>query len=747
MDKRIITLLVCLILAASAFPSFAEENDALKAKSRISSENSDKSLEQVLVGTVSANEETPAASDDSEGYKFVPGITDSGIKLGYPEHAPLKNGLEIQSTSYISPYVTSVKDQGSNGLCWAFTAMGLMESAIKMQTAEDGDDGIEVDLSEAHLSYAMSAAGGNPYGEEGRTPGGVYAGGSGHIAAAYLMRGMPGGACAGGATLEKYDPYKTTELPIRNASETLTGKPKVLMPSDILFIADSNKGLFVRQTIKNAIQEYGSVGASIQWGDDSDNYYNKSTGAFYRSRKTGSTDHGVQIVGWDDNYQASNFLSTNMPPGNGAWLIKNSWGTGFGKNGYNWVSYYDAWFPDDCYVVNDIRVYDPDNSYIYEYDYTSPEGTSGTTANDNMFLRYFTAEQDEVITQVCVFLGESNQSVKVDILPDYNKLSSYKFKAKETIKNDYPGWHTIDLGDPVVVRKGQKFGVVIQTNETLAVDYDDSSNSNQYYDGKWRNSRYGWCIKAKTTRDEDIVGINLAYDEMKDDFANVWSVIRGQNSITDDTAYADLSEPGAGPYGTTFEYIDISDTSVISADGKVTRPPCGKDPYRMVQVTVQFSRGDYWFKLPCNIAVATEEHTFGEWHVKTASTELKEGTETRACSKCGTEEAKSIAVLPPSLKKVTIQKPKAGKKSIIVRWKRLSAQDQARTDKIQIQYSTDSKFKKSVKTVKVSSAKTSYTIKKLKKGKKYYIRIRAYSRDGSGEHISAWSAVKSAKAK
>lgn len=89
-------------------------------------------------------------------------------------------------------------------------------------------------------------------------------------------------------------------------------------------------------------------------------------------------------------------------------------------------------------------------------------------------------------------------------------------------------------------------------------------------------------------------------------------------------------------------------------------------------------------------------------------------------------------------KKSTISSVKALKgKKMIVKWKKNTS-----GKGYQVQYSTDKAFKKGVKTVKIGKNKTvKTTIKKLKQGTTYYVRIRTVS----GKVSSAWSAAKTVK--
>ena len=94
-------------------------------------------------------------------------------------------------------------------------------------------------------------------------------------------------------------------------------------------------------------------------------------------------------------------------------------------------------------------------------------------------------------------------------------------------------------------------------------------------------------------------------------------------------------------------------------------------------------------------------------------------------------------VLAASMPTTTITSVKSQSKAFTVKWKKKSG-----ITGYQIQYSTNSKFKKGNKSIKIKNAKTiSKKITKLKATKKYYVRIRTYK----GKKYSKWSKVKSAK--
>ena len=94
-------------------------------------------------------------------------------------------------------------------------------------------------------------------------------------------------------------------------------------------------------------------------------------------------------------------------------------------------------------------------------------------------------------------------------------------------------------------------------------------------------------------------------------------------------------------------------------------------------------------------------------------------------------------VLAASMPTTTITSVKLQSKAFTVKWKKKSG-----ITGYQIQYSTDSKFKKEKKSIKTKNAKTvSKKITKLKAAKKYYVRIRTYK----GKKYSKWSKVKSIK--
>lgn len=114
--------------------------------------------------------------------------------------------------------------------------------------------------------------------------------------------------------------------------------------------------------------------------------------------------------------------------------------------------------------------------------------------------------------------------------------------------------------------------------------------------------------------------------------------------------------------------------------------------------------------------------------------------------------AKETSAYKKQTKKVTIyavpgkrdiKKLSSGKKKLTVQWKKDN-----RSDGYQVQYSTDKKFKKNVKSVVIGKKQTTkQTIKKLKTGKKYYVRIRSYKKISGKKYYGTWSSKKTVKVK
>ncbi len=208
------------------------------------------------------------------------------------------SSFDLRTLGKVSP----VGDQNPWGTCWAFATFGSLESTLL--------PGASWDFSEDNL------AGNARFDIDTYT-----AGGNADMATAVL-------AAWHGPVSEADDPYDhnavTSGLAPRVHLHDAIRLPRRTGPTD-------------NDRIKWALTTYGAVWSTIHWDTGA---YRAATSALYWSDESAGGNHAITIVGWDDAFPASNFAVT--PPGDGAFLVKNSWGSAWGQGGYLWVSYYDA---------------------------------------------------------------------------------------------------------------------------------------------------------------------------------------------------------------------------------------------------------------------------------------------------------------------------------------------------------------------------------------------------------------------
>ncbi len=209
-----------------------------------------------------------------------------GPALTSPAGAVYATAFDWRQNYGVSP----VTNQRSCGSCWAFAAVAQLESHTMIF-----DKRLE-DLSEQQVIDCEEYGGGCD-------------GGTVWSALMYFMET--------GSGTELCYPYEVrSDRPCRTATFGCSVVSKISDFMDVTNTVDA---------IKAALQT-GPVSSAFYVDDD---FYDYTSGCYNNGTVTGSVNHAVLIVGWDDN-QCS---------GQGAWIIKNSWGEGWGMGGFGYIKY------------------------------------------------------------------------------------------------------------------------------------------------------------------------------------------------------------------------------------------------------------------------------------------------------------------------------------------------------------------------------------------------------------------------
>lgn len=397
--------------------------------------------------------------------------------------------------------LTPVKNQGSCGSCWAFATYGSLESFLMPVEL--------LDFSEQNLIVTH----GFDYGP--------CEGGNILMSAAYLTRWA-------GPLREQDDPYIYAQGgPVKHVQE--------------IIIVPGRSSSTDNEAIKEAVMNYGAVYTTMYWNSS---FWNSTYKSYYNDGSNQEGSHAVAIVGWDDNFEASKFNIT--PPGNGAFIVRNSWGSTWGESGYFYVSYYDAYFAYSYNAV--VQAENPSNyQLIYSYDDLGWVSTWGFSAETGWMANIFEVPVAYPLKAVGFYNPSLNSSFEIYIYKNVTEGQprSGQLAATKTGNLSQAGYITIPLDKGVPLSTGELFSVVLKLTTPgvnyqicaeglLVEDYSSQAVSNPgksfiSHDGtNWvdfgaydpDNDGQGWdvCLKAYTGIEPIYPPLNLRITTIENNF-------------------------------------------------------------------------------------------------------------------------------------------------------------------------------------------------------------------------------------
>ena len=371
----------------------------------------------------------------------------------------------------------ATRNQGYFNTCWAFSAIGLAEFDL-ITDDKLYDSGI--DLSELQLAYFT-------YHNEEDAFGGTYGDVFSAVGNHYLQVGGNLETCSR-TLLQWQGVIPESAMPYTNASEGYSMGSEYAFDKDMahlqnVYTINIHKDA---NSVKKEIMNHGSAGIGL-YVDDTPIYdgtasYNGELVVTYYCPQKEAANHAVNIVGWDDNFPASNFMNT--PPGNGAWLVRNSWSDSAQNSieSYFWLSYYDQTLEDAAWIMD---FESADNyDYIYQYD-----------GGAFVYKPYTQYQKCANVFQVKGSANEFLQAVSITLMDDVNvpytvkvytnladsgKPTSGILAAKVSGKTSYAGTYTIPLGKSVSLPKGSFYSVVVELDKQDSGISMEASGSDQY---------------------------------------------------------------------------------------------------------------------------------------------------------------------------------------------------------------------------------------------------------------------------